>query len=278
MEIDRTGADGTSPRKRDAGLSVTRQKRPKNKDRGPHLAHKIIGRIDVCHIAGHRHSVTVTIHLKAMMPEKNAHRARIHKVGNIGQTQRPVGNKTCRHQGQRRILGAADDNIAVQRHSAVNLQPVHDPAPPRQPSPVQIVGHPTVRPSHYHLIVWPATAPCGDADWRAGPAQGAPPAYPFQSSIPVIHSSHPFRLSIACDTIRSPTLSPMPASPASPMLYARRLYHPKQMIRQWQMQARYPARINLPLPTCQPACRVLFMRFYTVKCLYGHIVAVERRL
>ena len=90
-----------------------------------------------------------------------------------------------RHQWQRRILGTADGNLAGQRNPAVNLQPVHDPA--LSPSlslslSVRIVsvGHPRAAPGRPRRIAWRATVPCGDADWREGPA---PDVLPCHSSV-----------------------------------------------------------------------------------------------
>ena len=125
MEIDRPRADGTAARQGDPRLAIARQKRPQHKNRGAHLADQIIRRVEIRRRAADRHGVTIAVNLYAMVPQQHLHRGRIDKMRDILEGQGAVRHQPGRHQRQRGVLRTADRDVACQRHTAVNSQPVH---------------------------------------------------------------------------------------------------------------------------------------------------------
>ena len=125
MEINRPGADGAAARKRHARLTVTRQQRPEHKDRGAHLADKVIGSVEIGGAAPDHQHVARSPDIHAMIAKKDLHRSCIDKVRNVSKPQCAVGDESCRNQGQRRVFRPADHDLALQRHAAFNPQTVH---------------------------------------------------------------------------------------------------------------------------------------------------------
>ena len=83
MEIDRPCADRAAARKRHACLTIARQQRPKHKDRGTHLADKVIGSVKIGSTAADHQLVVRSFDIHAVIAQKNLHRSCIDKIRNV---------------------------------------------------------------------------------------------------------------------------------------------------------------------------------------------------
>ena len=127
MQIHRPRANGAATRQRNHRIAEPRQKRPKHEDGCAHPADKVIGRDGVWDLFRlHRHGVAVALHLRAMLLKQLRHGVDVGQARHVRERDLSVGQERRREQGQRRILGAADRDLAVQWPPTYDADAVHD--------------------------------------------------------------------------------------------------------------------------------------------------------
>ena len=160
VQIHRTRANGTAPRQRHDRMTVTRQHRPEDEDRGPHLAHDvIIGGVVGDGMRRHRQNLTVLQagDLGPQRLQKLGHGADVRQARCIGQCQRFFRQKRRGHQRKTGVLGPRDRDHPVQRTIAFDHDRIHAVCLTRP----CLHRHGRPRPD----LPWPAPAPCAARHW-----------------------------------------------------------------------------------------------------------------
>ncbi len=128
VQIDRPGADRAAARERDPRLAHARQQRPQHQDRGAHFANDIVGRLGASDGAPERKRAAIAahrLHRDPVLREQCRHGVNVGELRHVLQDQPLLGKQPGHHQRQRRVLRAADDDLALKRPAAANTDAVH---------------------------------------------------------------------------------------------------------------------------------------------------------
>ena len=136
MQIDGTRPDGATARQRHLGMAFARQKRTQHEKARAHLAHDVV----IGGGAGKRGGTKRqrAAFAKARAPhigcldaepaQQLRHEGDVGQPRHIAERQRLAREQACGHQRQRRVLGAADGNFALQPGAASYANAIHDPS------------------------------------------------------------------------------------------------------------------------------------------------------
>ncbi len=149
VQVDRPRPDGAAARQGHLGVPRARQQRPQHVERGPHLTHQIIGGKGRGQLRRMEQGLlpvgAVTLgHLHAELAQQLAQESRVRQTRHVRQQQGLIRQNRRRHQLDRRILGPADRNGAVEAIAAVNDDAVHGcRGSPGRPGPLR-PGEPVI--------------------------------------------------------------------------------------------------------------------------------------
>ncbi|MNT30693.1 hypothetical protein D3C72_1665010 [compost metagenome] len=124
--VHRPRADAAAARQGDAGLAEARHQRPQHEDRRAHGLHQLVrglGRIDVG--GGQRGRGAVNVGPGAHLAQQLEHRARVLQVRHVVDGDGIGGQQAGAQDRQRRILGARNPDLALERAVALDLEFVH---------------------------------------------------------------------------------------------------------------------------------------------------------
>jgi hypothetical protein len=126
VQVHRARADGAAARQAHPRLAAARDERAEHEDAGAHLADDVVGRLGVGHGAAEaERAVGAVLDGDAVLGEQRAHGRDVGEAGHVLQHEALVGEQARDHERQRRVLGAADGNGALERPAASDADAVH---------------------------------------------------------------------------------------------------------------------------------------------------------
>jgi len=128
VQVHGPRADGAAAGQGHLGLAEQAQKRPKAQHRGAHGLHQVIGGLvlQLAHLG--RDHVVLEGRLAAKDVQELEGGVDVAQAGHVGEAHRALGQQAGGEDGQGRVLGAADLNVALELHAAFNNKLVHDPS------------------------------------------------------------------------------------------------------------------------------------------------------
>ena len=139
VDVDRTRTDRAATGQRNIGMAEARDQGPEYEDRGAHGAHEFIG----CDRLPQRRCIDLDAHAlvdrnrDAHATEQFDHGRDVLQVGHVADRHRFRGQQSRCEDRQRRILCTRDAHLALERCAALDLQPIHQRAPPPASSGVK---------------------------------------------------------------------------------------------------------------------------------------------
>jgi hypothetical protein len=125
VKIDGPLPYGTPAGKRDPGLSQPGQERTKDKDRGPHGLHQIVGRLVAGEGSGMDRHVPAAVRLRSQDGQEPSRRLHILQLRYVPDPVLSGGEKSSGHDGKRGVLGPAHLHFSLEPGSPVNHDPLH---------------------------------------------------------------------------------------------------------------------------------------------------------
>ncbi len=126
VQIDGPRADGASARHGDARAAGARHQRTQNQAGGAHGLDQFIWRFGADDSGGmHANGLAILIHLRSDIHQEPLHGADVADARNAAERHRLIGEQRRGQCGQRRILGAAGGNFAVEGSSAGDDKLIH---------------------------------------------------------------------------------------------------------------------------------------------------------
>ena len=126
--IHRAGADGTAAWQGDRGFAEARQQGPQRQHRGAHGLDQFVRRFGGDRVGGvQRYAAALPMGLgfHAHVVQQAAHGGHVLQAGHVGQCDRLGGQQGRAQLGQGGILGAGNQDLAVQLATPANDEFVH---------------------------------------------------------------------------------------------------------------------------------------------------------
>ena len=127
MQIDGSGPDGASTGKGDTGFFQPGDQRAEYENRGSHFSHQIVRGFWIGKISSiDGNTIFCRLNRGAMVLQQNTCALNILEIRHIGIGIFPVCQQRRHQNGQRRIFGAADDNVSGKPAAAVDNDFIHN--------------------------------------------------------------------------------------------------------------------------------------------------------